>query len=224
MLASARLFDGCLFRQLLSSVVCLVALSLSTVFSAQTETLDRILAVVAGHVIMQSDVRAFVDLQLAELGTDDDSDDAILTYLIERRLVLDEVDRYVVANPPRSTADRLMTEIVARFPSEEAFQRALKRVGFTTDDLRQILQDDARREAYLDNRFGAVRVPTNVELREYYDEHREQFVDAGRTKTFDEVRFSVLEQFTAERRDFTVAEWVSSLVRRGQVIRPVLVR
>ena len=205
---------------------CLVALiSLPiTVFSAQTETLDRILAVVAGHVIMQSDVRAFVDLQLVELGTDDDSDDAILTYLIERRLVLDEVDRYVVANPPRSTADRLMTEVVARFPSEEEFQRALKRVGFTTDDLRQILQDDARREAYLDNRFGTVRVPTNVELREYYDEHREQFVDAGRTKTFDEVRFSVLEQFTAERRDSTVAEWVSSLVRRGQVIRSVLGR
>ena len=77
-------------KRFLSTVVCLTGLSL-TVFSAQTETLDRILAVVAGHVIMQSDVRAFVDLELAELGTDDDSDDVILTYLIERRLVLDEV-------------------------------------------------------------------------------------------------------------------------------------
>jgi len=205
-------------------VVCLVALSLSTVFSAQTETLDRILAVVAGHVIMQSDVRAFVDLELAELGTDDDSDDVILTYLIERRLVLDEVDRYVVANPPGATVDRLMAQVVARFTSEEAFQRALERVGFTTDDLRQVLQDDARREAYLDNRFGAVRVPTDVELRAYYDEHREKFVDAWRIETFAEVRSSVLEKFTAELRDSTVAEWVSSLVRRGQVIRSVSVR
>jgi len=204
-------------------VVCLTGLSL-TVFSAQTETLDRILAVVAGHVIMQSDVRAFVDLELAELGTDDDSDDVILTYLIERRLVLDEVDRYVVANPPGATVDRLMAQVVARFTSEEAFQRALERVGFTTDDLRQVLQDDARREAYLDNRFGAVRVPTDVELRAYYDEHREKFVDAWRIETFAEVRSSVLEKFTAELRDSTVAEWVSSLVRRGQVIRSVSVR
>ena len=205
-------------------MVCLTGLSFSTVFSAQTETLDRILAVVAGHVIMQSDVRAFVDLELAELGTDDDSDDVILTYLIERRLVLDEVDRYVVANPPGATVDRLMAQVVARFTSEEAFQRALERVGFTTDDLRQVLQDDARREAYLDNRFGAVRVPTDVELRAYYDEHREKFVDAGRIETFAEVRSSVLEKFTAELRDSTVAEWVSSLVRRGQVIRSVSVR
>lgn len=204
-------------------MVCLTGLSL-TVFSAQTETLDRILAVVAGHVIMQSDVRAFVDLELAELGTDDDSDDVILTYLIERRLVLDEVDRYVVANPPGATVDRLMAQVVARFTSEEAFQRALERVGFTTDDLRQVLQDDARREAYLDNRFGAVRVPTDVELRAYYDEHREKFVDAWRIETFAEVRSSVLEKFTAELRDSTVAEWVSSLVRRGQVIRSVSVR
>lgn len=205
-------------------MVCLTGLSFSTVFSAQTETLDRILAVVAGHVIMQSDVRAFVDLELAELGTDDDSDDVILTYLIERRLVLDEVDRYVVANPPGATVDRLMAQVVARFTSEEAFQRALERVGFTTDDLRQVLQDDARREAYLDNRFGAVRVPTDVELRAYYDEHREKFVDAWRIETFAEVRSSVLEKFTAELRDSTVAEWVSSLVRRGQVIRSVSVR
>jgi hypothetical protein len=173
---------------------------------------------------MQSDVRAFVDLELAELGTDDDSDDVILTYLIERRLVLDEVDRYVVANPPGATVDRLMAQVVARFTSEEAFQRALERVGFTTDDLRQVLQDDARREAYLDNRFGAVRVPTDVELRAYYDEHREKFVDAWRIETFAEVRSSVLEKFTAELRDSTVAEWVSSLVRRGQVIRSVSVR
>lgn len=205
-------------------MVCLSGLSLSTVFSAQTETLDRILAVVAGHVIMQSDVRAFVELELAEFGTDDDSDDVVLTYLIERRLILDEVDRYVVANPPGPTVDRLMAQVVARFPSEESFQRVLEHVGFTTDDLRQVLQDDARREAYLDNRFGAVRVPTDIELKAYYDENPEKFVNFGRTETFDEVRFSVLEKFTAELRNSTIAEWVSNLVRRGQVIRPLLVR
>lgn len=151
---------------------------------AQSVTIDRILAVVAGHVIMQSDVRAFVDLRLVDIGAE--NDEAVLIYLIERRLVLDEVDRYVVANPPPAILERRFNQLMAGFASEESFRHALARVGFTEDDLRQVLQDDARRDAYMENRFGAVTGPIE--------------------------------------RDTTVADWVTSLVRRGQVVRMSLGR
>ena len=126
---------------------------MAVVLSAQRETLDRILAVVAGQVIMQSDVRAFLELGLMDGVAQ--TDEAVLTYLIERRLVLDEVDRYVAANPPPPVVERRLELVAARFTSEAAFRDALARVGLTDDDLRQVLRDDARRDAYIENRFGA---------------------------------------------------------------------
>lgn len=136
---------------------------------ASAETLDRILAIAAGHVIMQSDVRAFVDLQLAAAATDDEDrnarDEQVLTYLIERRLVLDEVDRYVVADPPAADVERRLAAVAARFRSEEELAAVLARVGYTTDDLRQVLRDDARRDAYVASRFGPGGAPAGDEQR-----------------------------------------------------------
>ena len=138
---------------------CAVWLGAAGARPAPAETLDRILAVAAGHVIMQSDVRAFVDLQLAGAATGPDQDrtardEQVLTYLIERRLVLDEVDRYVVADPPAADVERRLAAVTARFRSEGELAAVLARVGYTIDDLRQVLRDDARRDAYVESRFG----------------------------------------------------------------------
>lgn len=168
---------------------CAVWLGAVDAQPALAETLDRILAVAAGHVIMQSDVRAFVDLQLTAAATDPDQEDRnardeqVLTYLIERRLVLDEVDRYVVANPPAADVERRLAALAARFRSEAELAAVLARVGYTMDDLRQVLRDDARRDAYVESRFG----PGGA---------------AG-----------------DERRAAMVADWVAGLVTRGPVMR-----
>ena len=189
--------------------------------AGQSEALDRILAVVAGHVILQSDVRAFVDLQLlaADNGAGAGADEDVLTYLIERRLVLDEVERYVAADPPPARVERRLAEVAARFPSDTAFEAALARVGFTRDDLRQVLRDDLRRAAYVENRFGAVPPPTEDQLRAYYDARAGEFVRDGRPLPFGEARSLALGRFAEERRAAVVDEWVAGLVRRGQVNR-----
>lgn len=168
---------------------CAVWLGAAGARPAPAETLDRILAVAAGHVIMQSDVRAFVDLQLAGAATGsdqadrNDQDEQVLTYLIERRLVLDEVDRYVVADPPVADLERRLAAVATRFRSEEELAAVLARVGYTIDDLRHVLRDDARRDAYVESRFG----PGGA---------------AG-----DELRTAM------------VADWVAGLVARGPVMR-----
>lgn len=170
-------------------------------------------------MILQSDVRAFVDLQLvtAENGAGTASEQDVLTYLIERRLVLDEVERYVAADPPAAGVERRMAALAGRFPSAAAFEAALARVGFSHDDLRQVLQDDMLREAYVENRFGAVPVPTEEQLRAYHDAHGGEFVEAGRRLPFGEARPLVLRRVAEQRRADLVAEWVAGLVRRGQV-------
>ena len=172
-------------------------------------------------MILQSDVRAFVDLQLpiGDNGMGTGSEDYVLTYLIERRLVLDEVERYVAADPPPADVERRMAEVEDRFPSAAAFEGALGGVGFTRDDLRQVLRDDIRCEAYLENRFGAVPAPTAEQLRAYYDAHDSEFVEDGRTLSFGEARPFLLRRFAERRRTALIDEWVAGLVRRGQVNR-----
>ena len=135
--------------------------------AAEPVTLDRILAVVAGHVILESDVRAFMDLGLvtARRGVDAQSETNVLTYLVERRLVLDEVDRYVAAQPPPDAVAERLAIVTARFGSPDAFDAALARSGYTAEDLRQVLLDDLRREAYEAERFGLARTPDEAQRR-----------------------------------------------------------
>jgi hypothetical protein len=138
-------------------VAAFVAASVLPVVAArsQTEILDRILAVVDGHVIMQSDVRAFIDLHLVEIPPGPDQESHVLTHIIERRLILDQVDR-VVAEPASALVDGRFAAVRDRFASAEDLEGVLGRVGLTVDDLRQVLADDVRRDVYLRDRFASV--------------------------------------------------------------------
>ena len=109
---------------------------------------------------MLSDVRAFLELRLIEPPDVADPTAPVLTTLIERQLVLEEVARYVVAEPQAAEVDARVADVVARTGGPETFERLLPVVGFTVDDVRQVLRDDLRIERYLDRRFGAARQPT----------------------------------------------------------------
>ncbi|MYD70968.1 MAG: hypothetical protein F4W89_09530 [Acidobacteria bacterium] len=111
----------------------------------------------SGQVILASDVRAFLDLGLFAVDASDPEarESAALSLLIDRRLALDEVERYGPVRPPAARVEENLAAVRARFTDEAAFTRLLGAVGLDQDDLRQILSDNARLEAYLADRFGA---------------------------------------------------------------------
>jgi hypothetical protein len=136
-------------------------LALSVLFCAiwcsfvGAETIDRVLAVVNGGVITLSDVTAARDLGIVSAGSAADPVRAILSSLIDRTLELSEVDRYA---PPEPTAEALAREtqaVRARFPTQAAFDAALARAGMDPQRLRDVLRDNLRIRAYLDQRFVA---------------------------------------------------------------------
>ena len=200
-------------------VVCAASLEAG----ALAQQLDRILAVVAGHIILTSDVRAFVELGLIE----DDAtaneasgrDRRTLTRLIERRLALDEVDRYRVASPQSQRIDRELIAIRDRFTDESAFVDLLAAVGITLPDLRQILRDNARLEVYLFERFGSADRSSESDLRAYFTANHHEFTVEGRDVEFEAVREQVQLRLWAEMRTPVVEEWIAGLVRRGQGTR-----
>lgn len=126
----------------------------TTVGVESNELIDRVLAVAAGDVIMLSDVRAARRLALVDAGSASDPDRAALSRLIDRALMLDEVNRYAPPEPETGAIDRAVAAVRARFDSDAAFASALHELGLEERQLRETVRQDLRIREYLDRRFA----------------------------------------------------------------------
>jgi hypothetical protein len=204
--------SGVLTAALLASVVAALPCR------AAAEMIDRVLAVAAGELIMLSDVTSARDLGL--VAPDPGSPDpirSVLAKLIDRELVLAEVDRYAPPEPPPAAIERELQSVRARFPDRRAFDAALARSGIDENHLRETLRQNLRIRAYEDQRFS-VPPPGDDELRRYFAGHAQMFARNGQPPAFDDVRNDVAQAVTAEKRRALIDEWVAGLRRRGDVI------
>jgi hypothetical protein len=133
----------------------LCVLCLLSGLSGSAETIDRVLAVVAGQMILLSDVTAARDLGLQTADSAADPVRAVLERLIDRELVLAEVDRYAPPEPDAAAVEREVARVRARFAASADFDGALARSGIDEKHLRETLRQDLRAAAYLDQRFAS---------------------------------------------------------------------
>lgn len=191
-------------------------LALGAVASAQ-ELIERTLAIVGGQVITLSDARAAMALHLVDAEPGADELEGVTSRLIERALMLREVQHYAPPEPAERAVDDRVALARVRFPSEEAFAAALATSGFSAERLRAWIRDDLRVASYLDQRFAAAGVPTDQEVSAYYDEHKAEFEQGG-VPPADAVPL-IRERLAGERRRELITDWVSDLRRRTEVIR-----
>jgi hypothetical protein len=194
-------------------VVSLLVASASST-SVRAEIIDRILAVVNGALIMQSDVTLAVRLGLAPQSTASDAVAVPLDALIERRLVLEEVDRYAPPEPAQAEVDRRLADVRDRAGS--AFDAILRDSGISVDQLRRQVRDDLRIDAYLLQRFGGVQ-PSEDEVQQYYREHQPSFTRNGAVRPIDEVRDLVRAELIANQRAGMIKDWITGLRRRATI-------
>ncbi len=192
---------------------CLMGLLLSVAPGA--EVLDRVLAVVAGDLILMSDVRAARDFGFITVGGAD-PDGQALARLIDRALILAEVERFAPPEPEAAAVDKGLAVVRERFPSEAAFAAALAQAGIEARHLREYVRQDQRMTAYLDQRFTSVP-PPEEELGRYYREHSELFTRNGVLLPFETVRPEVVRSLTTQNRDALVQDWLAGLRRRADV-------
>jgi hypothetical protein len=136
---------------LLSAVLAFVAAGGGAV---RAETIDRVLAVAGGQVIMLSDVMAALDLGLVPDDSAADRVGAALAKLINRGLVLIEANRYAPPEPGDDAVERELAGVRGRFPSAAAFDAVLERSGLTEAQLRATLRENLRIRAYIAQRFA----------------------------------------------------------------------
>jgi len=185
---------------------------------ADAQVIDRVLARVGGQVITLSDVHAALALGLVRTGTGPDPVAEALSALVDRELMLSDVNRYAAPLPAPAAIGARVAAIARRFSSQAAYLAALEAVALTPERLRGKVRDDLRIEAYIDERFSAPAQPTDDEVARYYDRHRAEFTRDGQLLPLDDIRELARERAAAERRQALVADWIDRLRRRAEVI------
>lgn len=203
----------------------------ASVAAPQDVVIDRMLAVVNGDVVTLSDVRAARRLRLVPLSialptTTADAagaaralegltDDALVTQVIQRRLVLTEIARYSPSDPTteQMAARRVVWE--STLPAGTNVASVLAAVGMREPALAAWLRDDLRIAAYLDQRFTAAAQPTRAQAQAYFRDHPSEFSSTDFTKVEADVR----RRLAADRRAARIREWVDALVQRAEIRR-----
>jgi hypothetical protein len=139
----------------IGALVAIAVVAAGRPVSAAQEVIDRVLAVASGEVITLSDVRAARELGRVEVGSAADPIRAVLSQLIDRALVLAEVNRFAPPEPSVLSIDTALESVIARFPSPDAFDAVVARLGVDRAFVRELLREDLRIRAYLDQRFTA---------------------------------------------------------------------
>jgi hypothetical protein len=183
----------------------------------RAQVIDRVLATVGGSLILQSDVAAASRFGLIIPPKGVDPLQWTLDRLIERRLMLTEVERYAPPEPDRTLVDQRMQAIDERIGSGDAVDAITRETGMTLEQLRRYVRDDLRIEAYLQQRFGGFYQPTDDEIVRYYRENAQRFMRGGALIPFNDAREMVREAVMAERRASSVREWLAGLRRRTEV-------
>ena len=131
--------------------------------SSSVDTIDRIMAVVAGQPVTLSDVNAARAFELvASPPPGGDPLAATLERVIERALILTDVERYQPPEPAPDAVEAQVAAIRGRMGAE--YQRQLKATGLTEDVLRREVRDNIRIQIYMNDRFSGAEPAARAQL------------------------------------------------------------
>lgn len=138
----------------------MLAVLVTLLLAAPADIIDRIMAVVGTQPITLSDVSSARQLHLVEVPEGSGDPRAyVLERLIDRSLMLAEVDRFQPPEPDPIEITLRVDQMQQRAGSAAAFDRLLAVTGTTRDQLRRFVRDSLRTDTYVNQRFGAMSDP-----------------------------------------------------------------
>jgi hypothetical protein len=189
----------------------------SASWPVRAEIIDRVLAVVDTQIITLSDVRAALRFGLVPEDVTTDPTGAVLQRLIDRRLMLIEVDRYAPPEPSEAAVNASLAAVERRFKDALGLEIALNQSSLTREELRRHLRDTLRIESYLQQRFSTSVQVSDDEVARYYREHPEEFTREGQVRSFEEARETARARVIEHQRATFVTQWIEGLRKRGSV-------
>lgn len=184
---------------------------------AAVEIIDRVVATLASRAITLSDVRAAVSLGLVPGPATAEPSLATVEAVVDRELVLLEVERFGPGAPDESAVDQRVSEITNRL-GESELEMVMARAGLDVPRLRALVREQLQIERYLADRFGAAAQPTDEEVRAYFRDHAERFVKDGSVMSFDEAAPLARAALSDARRRELIDSWIAGLRRRTPAV------
>ena len=189
--------------------------------AAQPALRDRIVAVVDGDPILQTDLERAQALGTAQpaAGTGGDARRRVLDGLIEERLRIHEVERYGFEQVPVEMIAKQVETIRSRFPSDEAFQARLRSLGMTMEGLEQLVAQQLQVLVYVDELLGARVFVGLEEIEAHYQRVlAPQLRASGQpVPPLDEVREQIREVLRQQRLNEELQRWTAELRRAADV-------
>jgi hypothetical protein len=144
-----------------------------------------------------------------------------LQLVIDQRIIMQEARRLPAISPSERDIDDALKQLMARFPSPEAFRTRVDRVGLTAEQLREIMRQRLEIERYLDFRFRSFTVVSPQEVTDYYSQvfvPRFRRQQPGRiVPTLDEVRDQLEKQLVESKVASDTDRFLAEARDRAQI-------
>lgn len=213
----------------LSGCICLslfLLLSASVCFAQ--EVVDKMVATVNSGA-PQPDLITYSDLlwQMAlqpNTPIDKPGSEALnrtLQLIINQRLIYQEAEKLPTINPTDAEITAELNALIKLFPSQADFMERVRKVGLTSEQLREIVRQRVAINKYLDFRFRSFTVVTPKEVSDYY---RDVFVPRfqrqypGRiVPTFEQVSKQITDQLTEDKIESETDSFLDAARTRAEI-------
>ncbi len=179
------------------------------------QLLDRVVARVDGYATTLTDVQAALGLGIIQAPPGADPIEAGTQQMIDRQLLLAEVQRFPPPEPSATTVDRVVERL--KMTAGPRLAGLMESTGLTEARIRDIARDELRIFDYLDQRFGTTVQVSDEEVARYYREHEPEFTRGGDLMPFDEAAPVARQRASSERRRATIDQWLRDLRSRADI-------
>ena len=189
--------------------------------NAAAETVDRVVASIGNAALTASDVEQayrfelFLNGQSLSVPPDPATLERVRDRLIDQRLLAEEAEAERVERTDLpSQAAATLAEVRRKYPSEEAFQAALRTLEMDEREVLQRLEDQALVLCIIDQRLRPAAWVERAEIEAYYRktfgrEHVEQA--AGSAPALEDVENQIREILAQEKINQLLSTWLEEL-------------
>ena len=183
--------------------------TLCFILNCRAEVIDRIMAVVDGHIITLSDLRQEREIR-GRLGEKAIAEDKALTSeLVDNYLIEQQIADYPNVDV---SADEVDADL----------QKSIARVGTPSEAVRAAVRLRIRIQKFFDLKFRQSIRPTDDQIRKYYDE---VFVPEARARGLNpipplsdsDMAKAVRDNVIQESMDHEVTVWLEAIRRRSKI-------
>lgn len=177
-------------------VICAAAVCLfAPAHYAYPVVVDKIVCVVNGEAITQREVAQYLYPIYAEYQKEYtgknleekmiEAEDIVINQLIEDKLILSEAKKEGVQAGNDEVDARIREIIKQRFGSEEKFREVLAIQNISLSEMKEALMNDIIKAKIIRMKAGGKVIITPSEVRRYYDEHINEFVEHETTEALN---------------------------------------